>query len=124
MNAEQIHAYCKGKKGVTESFPFNETTLVFKVQNKMFALLSLDEELSINLKCPPEKVDELRERYSAVLPGYHMNKRHWNTVKPDNSIHWDILREWIDQSYNLIVESLPKKLREELKNMPLPNPDE
>jgi predicted DNA-binding protein (MmcQ/YjbR family) len=113
MNIEEFREYCLTKKSVTESFPFDETTLVFKVANKMFALTDTHDDFSINLKCDPEKAIELRERYPAVIPGYHMNKRLWNTVRVDGSISDDILYQWIDDSYDLIVESLPKKKREE-----------
>ncbi|MGQ8337442.1 MmcQ/YjbR family DNA-binding protein [Sunxiuqinia sp. A32] len=117
MNVEEIREYCITKKGVTESFPFDETTLVFKVMNKMFALLSLDGELRINLKCDPEHAIDLRERFSCVLPGYHMSKQHWNTVMVDGSVASKMILGWIDDSYDLIVASLPKKLKEELANL-------
>ena len=117
MNIEELREYCISKKGVTESFPFDKVTLVFKVTNKMYALTNLDGELSINLKCDPDKVIRLREEYSSVLPGYHMNKKHWNTVMIDGSISTVLVKEWIDSSYDLVVLSLPKKLRDELKNL-------
>ena len=117
MNIEELREYCISKKGVTESFPFDKVTLVFKVMNKMYALTNLDGELSINLKCDPDKVIRLREEYSSVLPGYHMNKKHWNTVMIDGSISTVLVKEWIDSSYDLVVLSLPKKLRDELKNL-------
>jgi len=113
MNIEDFREYCIAKPVVTEEFPFDEVTLVFKVANKMFALTSLDKEFSINLKCDPEYAIELREQYPAVQPGYHMNKKHWNTVYVDGSIRDELLCEWIDQSYDLIVRSLTKKVREE-----------
>lgn len=109
MNIEEIREYCLQKKAVTESFPFDESTLVFKVMGKMFALTSLEKEPSINLKCDPGKAIELRERFPAVQPGYHMNKRLWNTIYLDESITDNLIREWIDHSYNLVVEKLPKK---------------
>lgn len=111
MNAEEIRIYCMKKAETTESFPFDETTLVFKVKNKMFALVSLDEQLAISLKCDPEKAIELRERYPAVTPGYHLNKQQWNTIFIDGTVSDDLLKEWIDDSYWLIVEKLPKKDR-------------
>ena len=111
MNVEEIRTYCLEKVATTESFPFDETTLVFKVKNKMFALLSLDEPLSINLKCDPEIAVELREHYPSVFPGYHMNKQKWNTVMLDGMIDSDLIKKWIDDSYWLVVESLPKKDR-------------
>jgi predicted DNA-binding protein (MmcQ/YjbR family) len=117
MNIEEIREYCISKKGVSESFPFNEVTLVFKVMNKMFALLNLDGDLSINLKCEPELALELREEYPSVLPGYHMNKQHWNTVFVDGSVPRNLIEEWIDLSYALIVDSLPKKLKHELSEI-------
>ena len=114
MNIEELRDYCIAKKGVTESFPFDETTLVFKVANKMFALVSMDNDpLTINLKCDPEKAILLREEYEAVKPGYHSNKRHWNTVTV-GQVRKNLEQEWIDDSYNLVVESLPKKTKSEL----------
>lgn len=117
MNIENLREYCISKKGVTESFPFDETTLVFKVMNKMFALTDLEGDLSVNLKCDPVKAIALREQYAAVKPGYHMNKKHWNTVLIDGSIPTDVIKQWIDDSYNLIVNSLTKKLQNELKQL-------
>lgn len=109
MNIEDYRNYCLKKKGVTEEFPFGENTLVFKVMGKMFALTNIDEFESINLKCDPEEAVLLREKYDAVLPGYHMNKKHWNTVLVDGSISDRLIYEWTDHSYNLVVEGLPKK---------------
>ncbi len=117
MNIEDLRDYCISKKGVTESFPFDKETLVFKVMNKMFLLTNINKELSMNVKCDPEKAIELREQYSSVLPGWHMNKKHWNTVNIDGRISDDQLKEWIDHSYDLIVASLTKKLQNELLNM-------
>ena len=111
MNIEELREYCLSKKGVTESFPFDETTLVFKVIGKMFALTDTEDEFSINLKCDPEKAIELREKYPAVQPGYHMNKKHWNTIYVDGSVSDEKLKGWIDDSYWLITNSLPKKDR-------------
>lgn len=115
MNIEELRSYCMHKKGVTESFPFDETTLVFKVMNKMFLLTDLETEFSINVKCEPEKALELRERYPAVMPGYHMSKAHWNTVLIDGSVDDAMLYQWIDDSYKLVVDSLPKKLKQQLE---------
>lgn len=116
MTAEEIRDYCLKKNGVGESFPFDNETLVFKVGGKMFLLLSLDAEpLSFNVKCEPHKALELRERYSGVLPGYHMNKTHWNTIKCDGSIPAKMVFKWVDDSYNLIVKSLSAKLRLQLR---------
>jgi predicted DNA-binding protein (MmcQ/YjbR family) len=111
MNIEEFRAYCLLKKGVTEGFPFDNDTLVFKVMDKMFALTGLSGEFSLNLKCDPEKAIELREEYPSVIPGYHMNKQHWNTIDVDGSIEDDLLKEWIDHSYDLVVASLPKAKR-------------
>jgi len=114
MNIEDFREYCLSKKGVTESFPFDETTLVFKVMGKMFSLTDTHDDFSINLKCDPEKAIELREQYPAVIPGYHMNKKHWNTVNIDGSITDDLLYQWIDDSYELIVKKLPKAIRDQI----------
>jgi predicted DNA-binding protein (MmcQ/YjbR family) len=115
MDLEAFRKYCLGKKGVTEEFPFGEDTLVFKVAGKMFALTGLDDyPFSINLKCDPEKAIELREKYEAVQPGYHMNKVHWNTVALDKSIPDIEVYQMIDHSYQLILEKLPKKIKTEL----------
>jgi len=111
MNIEELREYCLSKKGVTESFPFDQATLVFKVMGKMFALTDTEDEFSINLKCDPEKAIELREKYPAVQPGYHMNKKHWNTIYVDGSLIDEKLKAWIDYSYWLITNSLPKKDR-------------
>jgi predicted DNA-binding protein (MmcQ/YjbR family) len=115
MNVEEVRDYCLLKKGVTESTPFDDVTLVFKVADKMFALLPLDEtDLSINLKCDPELAISLREQYPCIKPGYHMNKTHWNTVMIDGSLSKEQILEMIDHSYDLIVSSLSKKNRETL----------
>ncbi|UPT67981.1 MAG: MmcQ/YjbR family DNA-binding protein [Sphingobacteriales bacterium JAD_PAG50586_3] len=115
MNIEELREYCMAKKHVTEGFPFDNETLVFKVMNKMFALTSINNNpLSVNLKCDPEKAVALREEYSCVLPGYHMSKQHWNTVVIDGSVPDKLVMEWIDDSYNLIVASLPKRVREQM----------
>ena len=109
MNIEFLREYCLKKPEAAESFPFGEDTLVFKVAGKIFLLAGLDEvPLRINLKCDPEKAIELREQYEAVIPGYHMNKNHWNTVIIDGTIPHRELLEWIDDSYLLIVNSLKK----------------
>jgi predicted DNA-binding protein (MmcQ/YjbR family) len=117
MNIEELREYCLIKKGVTESFPFDETTLVFKVMDSMFALTDLEADLSVNLKCDPEKAMELRERYPSVIPGYHMNKKHWNTVLIDGSIPDSLIFSWIDHSYELVVQGLSQMKRMELKNL-------
>ena len=116
MNVEGIRQICIAKKGVTEGFPFDELTLVLKVGGKMFALLNLDKDLSVNLKCDPERAIDLRERYEAILPGYHMNKQHWNTVMLDGSVPKNLLLEMIDHSYDLVFKSLSKNVRSEVEN--------
>ncbi|PCJ27709.1 MAG: MmcQ-like protein [Flavobacteriales bacterium] len=116
MNIEEYREYCLSKKGVTESFPFDETTLVFKVMNKMFALTGIDDFAFINLKCDPEKAQELREKYDGVTQGYHMNKTLWNSVYTNKDVSDKLIFQWIDESYDLIVSSLTKKLQNELAN--------
>ena len=111
MNAENLREYCLNKWEVTESFPFNDTALVFKVSGKMFALVSLDDPLSISLKCDPEKAIELREHYHSVVPGYHFNRKHWNTIYIDGSVDDELIFSWIDHSYQQVVEKLSKKDR-------------
>jgi predicted DNA-binding protein (MmcQ/YjbR family) len=115
MNIEEYRNYCLQKKGVTEGFPFDNTTLVFKVVGKMFALTNVDNFESVNLKCDPDKALELRAKFSGIKPGYHMNKKHWNTVRMDDSVPFNLIREMIDDSYNLVVSKLSKKQRDELK---------
>ena len=116
MNIETISQYCLSKKGAVEDFPFDEETLVFKVGGKMFALIPLEKiPLQINLKCDPEKAFELREEYEAVQPGYHMNKKHWNTIIIDGSVSIRKIFEWIDDSYNLVVAGLKKSELKRLK---------
>lgn len=114
MNIEKIRNFCLSLPATTEGFPFDNETLVFKV-HKMFALVSLERTpLAINLKCDPERAIELRERYPAITPGYHMNKKHWNTVLLDGSLSETEVLGMIKDSYRLIVESLPKKLQAEI----------
>ncbi len=103
MNIEELRQYCISKPGAEEGFPFGEDTLVFKKKGKIFALVNLDGDLSINLKCDPALAIELRERYSSVIPGYHMNKVHWNTIYLDGKIPDKQIMEWIDHSYELIT---------------------
>jgi len=114
MNIESIREYCLSKKAVSEGFPFDETTLVFKVAGKMFALVSLESQpLWMNLKCDPEKAIDLRECYNSIRPGYHMSKIHWNTVELNGELKAELIRELIDHSYRLVVSKLSKKVREE-----------
>lgn len=104
MNIEILREYCISKKNVTESFPFDEDTLVFKTKGRIFALVNLEGDLSINLKCNPVLAVELRERHSSVMPGYHMNKKHWNTVYIDGSVPDKEIFSWIDHSYDLVLK--------------------
>ena len=113
MDLEKFREYCLAKRAVTEGTPFGETVLVFKVGGKMFALAALDEiPARANLKCDPDLALELRDRYEQVQPGYHMNKKHWNTVEIESGIPDAELRKMIDHSYELVVKSLPKAKRE------------
>jgi predicted DNA-binding protein (MmcQ/YjbR family) len=103
MNIESLREYCLSKPGAEESLPFGPDTLVYKVNGKIFLLTGLDEEqLSFNVKCDPGKAIELREEFSCVQPGYHMNKKHWNTIVVDGSVSIKQLKEWIDHSYDLV----------------------
>lgn len=111
MNIEDFRTYCLEKQAVTESFPFDNSTLVFKVANKMFALADVDAFDFVNLKCDPEEAIVLRETFSAVKPGYHMNKSLWNSVYPNQDLPDARIYQLIDDSYNLIVASLTKKVR-------------
>lgn len=115
MNIEDFRNYCLALKGVTETFPFGEQTLVFKVMNKMFALANIDEYDFINLKCDPERAIMLREQYDGISPGWHMNKIHWNSVKTSGDVDDELLKELIEHSYQLVADSLSKKVKEELK---------
>lgn len=116
MHIEAIRSYCLGKKGVSESFPFDEETLVFKVLGKIFLLAPLERVPSqVNLKCDPLRALELRESYDGiVVPGYHMNKKHWNTLYIEQ-LPEQLLKELIDHSYELVVAGLPKKQRKALE---------
>ncbi|NML20024.1 MmcQ/YjbR family DNA-binding protein [Pseudoflavitalea sp. G-6-1-2] len=116
MNIETLRAYCLAKPAVEETLPFGPDTLVFKVAGKVFLLTGLDSDpLSFNVKCNPDLAEELRERYEAVKPGYHMNKKHWNTITVDGTVSSKLIKEWIDHSYDLVVDSLPAKVKAELK---------
>ncbi len=118
MNYEDLRDYCLSLKGVTEHFPFDEFSLVMKVQGKMFALIPLDNpETQITLKCDPEKAIALREEYNSITAAYHFNKKHWNSVKIDPSVSQRLLIELIRHSYDLVVAGLPKKLKEELNSL-------
>ena len=103
MDIEALRDYCLSKPGAEESLPFGPDTLVFKVKGKIFLLTGLDNEpLRFNVKCDPEKALELREEYACVQPGYHMNKKHWNTIVVDGTVSSRLLKEWIDWSYKLV----------------------
>lgn len=115
MNIEEFRVYCLSKKHVTESFPFDEQTLVFKVANKMFALSGLEHQPStVNLKCNPERAIELRDEFSDIIPGFHMSKKHWNTITIEGDISNILILELIDHSYELVVKGFTKKLQKEL----------
>jgi predicted DNA-binding protein (MmcQ/YjbR family) len=115
MDLESFREYCLRKPGATEDMPFGEDVLVFRVGGKMFALAPLDEvPATANLKCDPDLALELRDRYEQVRPGYHMNKKHWNTVEIDSEIPDAELRRMIDHSYELVMQTLPKVGREQL----------
>lgn len=118
MDIESLREYCLSKKGAEESFPFGSETLVFKVMGKVFLLTGLGSQpLQFNAKCDPEKAIELREKYSCVVPGYHMNKQHWNTIICNGSVNDRLLENWVDHSYELVAGSLPKKLKQELAGL-------
>lgn len=115
MDIESIREFCLTKPGTTEGFPFDEVTLVFKVGGKIFCLMSLEKNPGrINLKCDPEEAISLRETHPSIIPGYHMNKKNWNTVILDGSIEESLVRQMIDNSYDLVFFSLPAKIRNDL----------
>ena len=114
MNTELFRSHCVSKKGVTEEFPFGENVLVYKVMGKMFALADLEDFTSINLKVDPEIGIDLKERYSSVQEAYHMNKKHWITVLVDGKIPDKLIRQWIDNSYDLVKSGLTKSVRAKL----------
>jgi predicted DNA-binding protein (MmcQ/YjbR family) len=110
MHIDELRDYCLSKPEAEETTPFGPNTLVYKIKGKVFLILSLDSEpLQFNVKCDPDKAIELREEYACVLPGYHMNKKHWNTIVIDGSVPQKLLREWIDDSYNLVARNKKKK---------------
>lgn len=117
MYIDQLRDHCISKKGVTESFPFDKHTLVFKVMGKMFALVPLEKweagNPSVNLKCNPERSAMLRETYAGIEPGFHMDKLHWNTVRTNMDVSPELVLELVDHSYELIVAGLTRKLKEE-----------
>ena len=118
MNIEEFHAYCMSKKAVEETFPFDDVTLVFKVMGKVFAITGLDNEVfEVNLKCDPEYAAELREQYEEIRPGFHMNKKHWNTVRFEENLDYKFLCHLIDHSYDMVVKGLKKADKEILNNL-------
>jgi predicted DNA-binding protein (MmcQ/YjbR family) len=115
LDSAAIRAHCLSKPGTSEDMPFGEETLVFRVGEKIFALLALDAvPTTVNLKCDPERAIELRERYGSVRPGYHMNKKHWNTVTLDGDVPDGEVRSMIDHSYELVARGLTRNVRAEL----------
>jgi predicted DNA-binding protein (MmcQ/YjbR family) len=117
MNIEELRDYCISKKGTTEEFPFDETTLVFKVMGKMFVLTNLEGDWAVTLKCDPGKAIELREEFACVTPAFHMSKVHWNTIRIDGTVSDLRLKQWIDESYELVVAKLTRKEKEDLQNL-------
>ncbi|OQP67223.1 MmcQ-like protein [Niastella vici] len=116
MDIESLRDYCLSKPAVEETLPFGPDTLVYKVGGKVFLICPMESEtFRFNVKCDPERAIELRERYACVQPGYHMNKKHWNTIYVDGSVSNTMLKEWINDSYDLIVASLPAKTRDQVK---------
>ena len=115
MDIDTYRSHCLQKKGVTEEFPFDHHTLVYKVMGKIFTLAHMEPFDRINLKCSPELALQLRENYEGVTPGYHMNKKHWNTVSTDGSIPEKTICQWIDTAYELVVDKLPKKDKQKLQ---------
>jgi len=117
MDLAQFREYCLSKPRATEGTPFGPDVLVFKVRGKMFALAALEEvPTTVNLKCEPDLALDLRDRYEQVQPGYHMNKKHWNTVEIESGIPDAEVRRMIDHSYQLVIKSLPKAERKKLEN--------
>ena len=116
MNIEEFRTYCISKPGVSESFPFDQSTLVFKVGGKMFILVDVDLFESFNAKNLPDRNIELRELYTGITPGYHMSKVHWNTIKLDGSVPYKLVKELIDVSYQLVFNSLSKSIRDSIKS--------
>lgn len=114
MDIESLRKYCLSKSGVSEGFPFDSNTLVFKVMGKIFVLTNLDLFQSLNLKCDPEYAIELRETFQGVKPGYHMNKKHWNTVSTKADVPDKLIQELVDHSYDRVVKTLTKRLRDGL----------
>ncbi|PTR00873.1 putative DNA-binding protein (MmcQ/YjbR family) [Mucilaginibacter yixingensis] len=115
MNVESLRDYCLSLQGTTEDMPFGEETLAFRIGEKIFLLISLDTGNRFNVKCDPELAVQLREQHNEVQPGYHMNKKHWNTIYMDGNLSDKQLREMIHHSYTLVLQSLPKRLQDEIR---------
>lgn len=114
MNIEEYRTFCLSLKEAEEGMPFDENTLVFTIKGKMFSLTIIETFELINVKCEPEEAIILRDRFDAVIPGYYMNKKHWNSIKMDGTIPDKQIKEWIKNSYSLVVSTLPKKIQKEL----------
>ena len=118
MNIESLRGYCMSKEDAEETFPFGIETLIYKVSGKAFLIAGIENKpVKFNVKCEPAKAIELREQYPCVLPGWHMNKKHWNTITVDGSVNEKLLRTWIDDSYELVVNSLPQKEKDKLNKI-------
>ena len=118
MNVEQFREYALSKKGTSEDFPFDEVTLCLRVMGKIFAITGLDSiPFSVNLKCDPEYAEELREKHPEIQPGWHMSKKHWNTVAFEGTLDGQTLRELVDHSYDMVVKTLKKGEREALAGL-------
>lgn len=116
MDIIELRDFCLSLPHAEEATPFDETTLVYKIGGRIFALTDMEDSGRINLKCDPDRAIELRERHPEIVPGWHMNKRHWNTVRTDGDLPAGLIREWIRDSYLLVVKSLPKTIRDEIRN--------
>ncbi|MCD4698817.1 MAG: MmcQ/YjbR family DNA-binding protein [Bacteroidales bacterium] len=117
MNIEEFRSFCLSLKEAEEGMPFDKKTLVFTIKGKMFTLTNIETFELINVKCIPEEAIILREQFDAVIPGYYMNKKHWNSIKMDSPIPDKQIKEWIKNSYDLVVSSLPKKIQKELQDI-------
>ena len=115
MNIEELREYCLSLPGATEGFPFDDRIYVFFIAGKMFCATNIETYAYINVKCDPEKAIELREQYPDILPGYHMSKKHWNSLRTDGNLSDQLIRAWIRDSYELVISKLPKKIREVLR---------
>ena len=116
MNIEELREFCLSLKGVEEKMPFDDKTLVFSVKGKMFCGTDITTFELVNVKCEPEKAIQLREQYNEVIPGYYMNKKYWNSIRTNGKITKEQFKEWIDESYDLVIAGLPKKIQKELSD--------